>query len=75
MIDQLDKLGEFWPYLLPLVAMLAAGKALRRLLLLPFEWLARKTPTKVDDVLVSEVGSDLGLDKSTLDKANDNADR
>lgn len=47
---------------------LLMGKAIRRILLLPFEWLARKTDSKVLDVIVDEAEKDLGID-STLDKA------
>ncbi len=50
-------------------AMLLAGKGLRRLILLPFEYLARKTPSKVDDVLVKQVEADLEV-SSVLEEAD-----
>lgn len=49
-------------------ALLLAGKGFRRLVFLPFEWLVRKTPSKVDDVILAEAQSDVGID-STIEKA------
>ncbi len=47
------------------------GKAIRRLLTLPLEWIVRKTGNKTDDKLLEEVEKDLGLDGPTLEKNND----
>lgn len=46
------------------------GKTLRRLLLLPFKFIAHKTKTKEDDLLVKEAARDLGLsdDAATICK-------
>lgn len=49
---------------------LLAGKALRRLFLLPFEWIARKTSSKTIDVIVTEAERDLGIDTPTLGNLN-----
>lgn len=45
------------------------GKAIRRLVLLPFEWLASKTETRIDDTIIQEASKDLGIDISTLEKS------
>lgn len=45
---------------------LLTGKTVRRLLLLPFEWVASKTGSKIDDKLVDEARKDLGVPDSTL---------
>ncbi len=50
-------------------AALLAGKSIRRLFLLPFEYFARKTPTHIDDVIVKQIEEDLGV-KSVLEEAN-----
>lgn len=52
-----------------LAVSLLAGKGIRRLIFLPFEWLASKTNTKVDDIILSEAEKDAGID-STLETAN-----
>jgi hypothetical protein len=43
------------------VLAILTGKTLRRLLLLPFKLISRKTKTKEDDLLVQEAARDLGL--------------
>lgn len=48
------------------VTALLTGKTFRRILLLPFEWVSRKTKTKVDDTLVQEAQKDLGVDSPTI---------
>lgn len=45
---------------------LLAGKAFRRVLLLPFEWLAKRTGSKVLDTIVDEAERDLGIDTPTI---------
>lgn len=50
------------------VTALLTGKTLRRLLLLPFEFISHKTQTRVDDKLVEEARKDLGVPDPTLDK-------
>lgn len=50
----------------PLIAMLAAGKALRRVLLLPLEWTRNKLGNRALDTIVEEVEKDLGIDKPTI---------
>lgn len=68
---RLDEIwGQLGTYLLPLLVILLTGKFLRRLLLLPFEYLSRRTATKVDDVLVEEAGRDLGIERTTLESAS-----
>ena len=47
--------------ILPIVGLLVAGKGIRRIFLLPFEYLARRTPNKIDDQVVNDVSSDLGI--------------
>lgn len=49
-----------------IITALATGKLLRRILLLPFEWISRKTDSKIDDKLVDEARHDLGVDGPTL---------
>ena len=43
------------------VLAILTGKTFRRLLLLPFKLLSKKTKTKEDDLLVQEAARDLGL--------------
>lgn len=50
------------------VTALLSGKFVRRLLLLPFEFLAKKTNNKIDDKLVAEAEKDLGIDSPTIDE-------
>jgi hypothetical protein len=47
---------------------LLTGKTFRRILLLPFEWISRKTHSKVDDKLVDEARRDLGVPDPTLEE-------
>lgn len=47
------------------VTALLTGKTLRRLLLLPFELLSKKTANKTDDKLVEEARKDLGIPDAT----------
>ncbi len=49
------------------VMALLTGKTVRRLLLLPFEWIASRTSSKTDDKLVDEARHDLGVPDATLD--------
>lgn len=48
------------------VTALFSGKFVRRLLLLPFEYLTRKSGSKVEEVLLHEAAKDLGIDTPTL---------
>lgn len=48
------------------VSALLTGKFLRRLLLLPFEYLTKQTNNKIDDKLLEEARKDLGVTDSTL---------
>jgi hypothetical protein len=48
------------------VTALLTGKTFRRILLLPFEWISKKTTTKVDDTLVHEARRDLGVETPTI---------
>jgi hypothetical protein len=43
------------------VLAILTGKTLRRLLLLPFKLISRKTKTKEDDLIVQEAARDLGI--------------
>lgn len=52
-----------------LVASLAAGKGIRRLLLLPFEWAAGKWKNRTASVILDEVEKDLGI-TNTLEEAD-----
>jgi len=45
-----------------MVGTLLAGKAIKRLFLFPFQWLASKTQTKKDDILIHDAEEDLGLE-------------
>lgn len=45
---------------------LAAGKAFRRILFLPLEWIVRKTSTPIDDKLLAEAEKDVGIESPTL---------
>lgn len=49
------------------VVALLTGKLVRRLLLLPFEYLSSRTSSKVDDKLVEEARKDLGVDSPTIE--------
>lgn len=49
------------------VTALLTGKTLRRLLLLPFELISKKTETKIDDKLVEEARKDLGVTDATVE--------
>jgi hypothetical protein len=57
---------DYWQVLLPALisagGALLMGKTIRRLLLLPFELISRKTASKLDDQLVKDAEQDLGLD-------------
>lgn len=53
-------------YLAPMLALLAAGKAVRRIVFVPIEWLRNKLGNKAFDVIVEEAEKDVGIDKSTL---------
>jgi hypothetical protein len=44
-----------------IVAQLLAGKAIKKLLLWPLEWLTKKTKTKVDDKIVEQAQIDVGI--------------
>lgn len=48
------------------VSALLTGKFLRRLLLLPFEFISKKTNTKIDDKLLEEARKDLGVTDATI---------
>lgn len=56
------------------VTALLTGKTLRRLLLLPFELLAKKTANKTDDKLVEEARKDLGVPDATHIEEENNKD-
>lgn len=47
-------------------AALLGGRFIRRLVLLPFEWWSRRTPNVIDDKLVAEARTDLGIPDSTI---------
>lgn len=55
------------------VLAILTGKTLRRLLLLPFKLISRKTKTKEDDLLVQEAARDLGLPEDAAPEVNKNA--
>lgn len=55
-----------------LVTQLLAGKMIKRLLLLPFEYLSSRTDNKIDDVLVDEAEKDLGIESRTLPPSQSN---
>lgn len=46
-----------------MVTQLLAGKAIKRLILLPFQWLTKKTETPKDDAILKEAEKDLGLEE------------
>lgn len=50
------------------VTTLLTGKFIRRLILLPFEWLSKQSGSKVDDKLVEEARKDLGVDSPTIEE-------
>lgn len=52
------------------VTALLTGKTFRRLLLLPFEYLARRSDNKADDKLIEEARKDLGIPDATLEQEN-----
>jgi hypothetical protein len=54
------------PYAVPIAIALVAGKALRRLLALPLEWLVRKTSNNIDNKILIEAEHDIGIDDPTL---------
>jgi hypothetical protein len=65
--ELLSKLpGEGWMWAVgalgPMIAALAAGRFLRRLVLKPFELWAAKTENKFDDQLVHDAEHDLGIE-------------
>jgi hypothetical protein len=47
-----------------IVTALLTGKFIRRLLITPFDLIAEKTATQIDDKLVEEAKKDLGLEDS-----------
>lgn len=49
-----------------IVTAIFTGKFIRRLVLLPFEYLASRTSTTIDDKLLQEAEKDLGIDSPTL---------
>lgn len=49
-----------------ILAALVAGKTIRRIILLPFEWLASKTESRIDDKIVEQAEEDLGIPGGTL---------
>lgn len=64
-MDKLDLNTLLMVALAGVATALLTGKTLRRLLLLPFELISRKTETKVDDKLVEEARKDLGVPDPT----------
>lgn len=54
-------------WLSPTLLLLVAGKGVRRILFLPFEWIASRTRTKVDDTILLEAQRDVGIDRPTLE--------
>jgi len=57
------------------VLAILTGKTLRRLLLLPFKLISRKTKTIEDDLLVQEAARDLGLSEDAGPEVNNNVKR
>ena len=67
-MDNIDIKTVLMVGLAGVVTALLTGKTLRRLLLLPFELLAKKTANKTDDKLVEEARKDLGVPDKTIDE-------
>lgn len=44
-----------------MLTQLLAGKAIKRVILLPFEWLVKKTKNTEDDKIIKEAEKDLGI--------------
>lgn len=57
------------------VLAILTGKTFRRLLLLPFKLLSKKTRTKEDDLLVQEAARDLGLSEDAGPGGQDATER
>jgi hypothetical protein len=52
---------------LALVVALLTGRLLKKLILIPFEWWAKRTETLVDDEIVATVKSDWNVKDTTID--------
>ena len=64
-LDDLKQLAV--PAFIAIGTTLLMGRTLRRLILLPFEWLARNTENKIDDQIVSDATQDLGIDPTKFE--------
>lgn len=53
--------------MLALVGSLLMGKTLKRLILLPFQWWARKTSNIIDDQIVADAERDVGIEPTKFD--------
>lgn len=62
-------------YLAPIGIALASGKMIRRVLFLPAEYLARKSKSKVVEVLVTEGERDVGIDTPTIPEDSTNVSK
>jgi hypothetical protein len=58
-----------------MVLAILTGKTLRRLLLLPFKLISRKTKTIEDDLLVREAARDLGLHDDAAPEVKEDAEK
>ena len=61
--------------LAPIIASLVAGKAIRRVLFMPFEWLSKRTKTELDDQIIADAREDLGIVPTKFDNDNDKEDK
>lgn len=50
-----------------IVVALLSGKAVRRILLLPFEWIASRTSNKIDDKIIDDAQKDLGIEGDSIE--------
>lgn len=57
--------------LVPVLASLVAGRTLRRILLLPFEYWARRSKNTIDDQIVADAEKDLGIEPTKFDGDSD----
>ena len=55
----------------PIVGSLLIGKTLRRLVLMPFEYLSKRTATKLDDQVIADAAVDLGITPTRFDNDSD----
>lgn len=67
-MDKIDWNTILMTGLVGAVSTLVMGRTLRRLLLLPFEWWARKTENKLDDQIVADAERDLGIEPTKFEE-------